>query len=249
MKKTSTICTVIVLMASLFLIATTSVNAADLTRITADDAFDAVVEGKDPISGETGLHVVLVDCRTPEEYYWVGTCGKVTRIDTEAGFSFVPDNYKVKLVLGGRLLEFELFGKRQHLPVRRIFGIETEPIAVNIPYKIFDYSDCSNQTNPTFCSSIHDLAPEYDVIIFMCRSGKRSEGEEWPPECGELNGAALYEIDRADKNGRGGFEGTSYDDVYNGYRGFPGRATRFQEHESVSWKDAGLPIHIGWCPE
>jgi len=245
MKKTTTICAVVVLMASLTVIGVPSA-IAELDRITADQAFDAVIDQVDPTTHDPA-DVVLVDCRTAEEFYWVGTCGKVTRIDTEAGFPLVPDRGKVKLVLGGRLLEFELFGKRRHLSFRRVAGIETDPIAINIPYKIFDYSDCSKETNPAFCSSILDLALEYDVIIFMCRSGKRSQ--DWLADCGELSGVALYEIDRADKNGRGGFEGTSYDDVYNGYRGFPGRATRFQEHDSVSWKDAGLPIHIGWCPE
>jgi len=39
---------------------------------------------------------------------------------------------------------------------------------------------------------------------------------------------------------------TSYGDIYNGFRGFSGRKTSFQEYESVSWSDAGLPIHIGW---
>ncbi|MBW2664519.1 MAG: hypothetical protein JRD93_21725 [Deltaproteobacteria bacterium] len=43
----------------------------------------------------------------------------------------------------------------------------------------------------------------------------------------------------------GGFQGTSYGDAYNGFRGFPGRKTSFQEHESVSWSDTGL----GWCEE
>jgi hypothetical protein len=44
------------------------------------------------------------------------------------------------------------------------------------------------------------------------------------------------------KSGRGGFEDSSYSNVYNGYRGFPERLTEIQEHPSVSWKDAGLPI-------
>jgi hypothetical protein len=39
-----------------------------------------------------------------------------------------------------------------------------------------------------------------------------------------------------------GFEGDSRSNRYNGYRGFPERLTEIQEHPSVSWKDAGLPM-------
>ncbi|HSP91961.1 MAG TPA: hypothetical protein VLN08_13685, partial [Vicinamibacterales bacterium] len=60
---------------------------------------------------------------------------------------------------------------------------------------------------------------------------------------------AVYEIDQPDKTtGYGGFEGSNYDSVFNGYRGFPGRDTWTQIHPSVSWKDAGLPIKIGADP-
>ena len=59
---------------------------------------------------------------------------------------------------------------------------------------------------------------------------------------------AVYEIDdpTPDSTGDvGGFEGSPYSEVYNGYHGFPGRLTGVQAVPSVSWKDTGLPIKIG----
>jgi hypothetical protein len=107
---------------------------------------------------------------------------------------------------------------------------------------------CTKDLNPNFTSEIEALASDYDVIILMCHSGKRTSN------CvADFNTSlfkAVYEIDQPDgKNGGGGFQGTSYDNAYNGYRGFPLRKTSFQSHPSVSWSDAGLPIHIGTCPE
>ena len=76
---------------------------------------------------------------------------------------------------------------------------------------------------------------------------------------------AFYEIDAPDEQylnpnhnihlaGLGGFQGSIYNGVFNGYSGFPGRPTEMQtargwEKEkpngpSVSWKDSGLPIYI-----
>jgi hypothetical protein len=78
-------------------------------------------------------------------------------------------------------------------------------------------------------------------LIIMCRSGKRTS------KCGFDASLfkAVYEIDGL-KNGRGGFQGSSYDDIYNGYRGWPGRKSLGGNNKSVSWIDSGLPIHIGW---
>jgi hypothetical protein len=91
----------------------------------------------------------------------------------------------------------------------------------------------------------------FDFEITTCKTTRKrqKEGQFTTPVPVEPFFDAVYEIDHPDKNGRGGFQGTSYDDAYNGFRGFPGRKTSFQEHESVSWSDAGLPIHIGSCEE
>jgi hypothetical protein len=53
----------------------------------------------------------------------------------------------------------------------------------------------------------------------------------------------VYEIDDpAGTPGRGGFQGSDYRNVYNGYLGFPSRPTKLQDVPSVSWKDSGLPM-------
>jgi hypothetical protein len=102
--------------------------------------------------------------------------------------------------------------------------------------------------NDQFKDEVEALATdEYDVVIFFCRSGGRSEGclEDFDTALFE----AIYEIDQPDgKSGRGGFEGSSYSDAYNGYRGFPERLTEIQEHPSVSWKDTGLPMKTSVNP-
>ena len=247
MKKRIPVCAGVVLMVSLIVVGFSSAHAMVLTRISADQAFDAVVDQVDPATHDSA-NIVIVDCRTPEEFYWVGSCGKVTEIKTEGGSVLKPDRGKVKLVPGEKLLKFEVSGYLRLLPVSEVAEIETEPLSINIPYEtIPDYSNCNKAVNTEFYSAIQDLAGVYDVIIFICRSGQRSE--RWLcPTC-NLDGAAFYEIDQPDgKNGCGGFQGSSYHNAYNGYRGFPGRTTKFQGHESVSWSDSGLPIHIGWCP-
>jgi hypothetical protein len=48
--------------------------------------------------------------------------------------------------------------------------------------------------------------------------------------------------------GFGGFEGNSYKDVDNGYRGLPGRQTGVQTVPSESWKDSGLPMKTSINP-
>jgi hypothetical protein len=247
MKNTITKFAVAVLMISLIAVGVSRANDIVLTRITADQAFDFVVDQVDPIT-HGPANVVIVDCKTPEEFYWIGSCAKVTEIKTQDGTVLKPDRGKVKLVPGKELLTFEVSGDLRVLSVSKVVEIKTERISINIPYEtIPDYSNFNKTFNTEFCSDIQDLAGVYDVIIFICRSGKRSE--RWlPPTC-NLNGAAFYEIDQPDgKSCRGGFQGSSYHNAYNGYRGFPGRTTKFQDHESVSWSDAGLPVHIGRCP-
>ena len=157
------------------------------------------------------------------------------------------DNGKVKLKANSRVLEFDVDGHPSALNVKRVDEIETSPIATHIPYMTWDDESCEKVLNDTFASDIEALADEgINIVIMMCRSGKRTSAAEF-----DFNAfTEVYEIDQPDgKNGRGGFQGTSYSDAYNGFRDFPGRTTSFQEHESVSWSDAGLPIHIGGCPD
>jgi hypothetical protein len=121
----------------------------------------------------------------------------------------------------------------------------TEDISIHIPTHIWDEAGCTKYANPDFAATIESLSADYDVLILMCRSGKRSNTRDFDTSLFD----AVYEIDDPNgKNGRGGFQGTSYGDVYNGYRGYPGRNTWMQDARSASWSDAGLPVHIGWEP-
>ncbi len=245
MKKMVRIFTV-VFTVSMF--ATGIAYADDPVPITAEQAFDAYANQEDP---ETGLpaNVAIVDVRTTAEYHWVGTCAQVDTIITTIGEEIIPDNGKVILRANSRILEFEVDGEPSALNVKHVEKIVTSSITNQIPYMTWDDEGCKKVDNDDFAGEITALADEgIQVIILMCRSGKRSS--VCMEDIEDIPFDAVYEIDQPDgKNGRGGFQGTSYGDAYNGFRGFPGRKTSFQEHESVSWIDAGLPIHIGSCPE
>jgi len=248
MKKMVRIFTV-ALMVSMFATGIAYADDDDPVPITAEQAFDAYANQEDPISGDPA-NVAIVDVRTTAEYHWVGTCAQVDTILTMKGEEISPDNGKVILRANSRILEFEVDGEPSALNVKHVDEIETSPIARHIPYMTWDDENCEKMDNENFAVEIEALAGEGLVIILMCRSGKRTNGCS---ACACFNTDlfdAVYEIDQPDgKDGRGGFQGTSYGDSYNGFRGFPGRKTSFQDHESVSWIDTGLPIHIGWCGE
>lgn len=218
--------------------------------ITAEQAFDAYANQVDPVTGEAA-NVAIVDVRTTAEYYWVGTCAQVDRIImNEDGDKddIIPDSGKVILKANSRILKFDVDGEPRALNVKHVEKIETSAIARHIPYMNWNDENCEKMDNENFADEIEALAGEgIQVIILMCRSGKRTNG------CAACFNTdlfdAVYEIDQDGKDGRGGFQGTSYGDAYNGFRGFSGRETSFQDHESVSWCDAGLPIHIGWCED
>ena len=243
MKQTIRIFTV-ALMVSMFAIG--MAYADNPVPITAEQAFDAYTNQEDPATGFSA-NVVIVDIRTTAEYYWVGTCAQVDMILTTKGKEIIPDNGKVILRANSRILEFEVDGEPSALNVKHVDEIESTTITNHIPYMTWDDEGCKKVDNDDFAEEIEALADEgIDIVIMMCRSGKRTSNAEFDFSLF----VAVYEIDQPDgKNGRGGFQGTSHGDAYNGFRGFPGRKTDFQKHESVSWNDAGLPIHIGWCAE
>lgn len=239
---------IISLTMSIFLIFCGMSFANDTTPIpiSAEQAFDAVQTQTDPISGDEAI-VALVDVRTRAEYFWVGAACQVDEIITTKGKSIVPDFGKVLLSREGRFLTFGLDGRNKRILTRKVSEIALSPIAINIPYKLWDEETAELSLNPDFVDDVEALSGDYNVLIFFCRSGGRSE------DClGDFNTTlfdAIYEIDQPDgKSGRGGFEGTSYSNVYNGYRGFPERLTEIQEHPSVSWKDTGLPIKTSVNP-
>jgi rhodanese-related sulfurtransferase len=190
----------------------------------------------------------LIDVRTTAEYYWVGACGKVESILTTSDREFIPYEGKVTLK-GGDTLVFKVASRRHlrwmRLPIKKVKSIVSADISIHIPTHIWDEAGCTKFANPDFAAQIESLSADYDSIILMCRSGKRSNTRAFDTSLF----SAIYEIDQPDgTDGYGGFQGTSYSDVYNGYRGYPGRKTRHQSTKSASWSDAGLPIHTGWTP-
>jgi rhodanese-related sulfurtransferase len=213
--------------------------------IGAEQAFDATVAQKDPLTGESRT-VILVDIRSRAEFSWVGTAAKVTEIVFLDGEKVVPDHGKVTLEHDGMFIVYNVKGRNKRALVQKVKSMATTAIAVSIPYKLWNETEGKLVTNPDFAAEIAKLQGDNVVLIVFCRSGERS-GED---QCGAVISPtgfdALYEIDQPDKTtGNGGFEGNTYGNVFNGYRGFPGRDTWTQIHPSVSWKDAGLPIKIG----
>ncbi|MGD9247052.1 MAG: hypothetical protein PVI60_03775 [Desulfobacteraceae bacterium] len=231
-----------------FTVNTVTANDEANIPISANQAFDAVINQEDPATGDK-KSVALVDIRTTAEYYWVGACGKVESITTTSGEQLIPHNGKV-VMKKGNILSFKVEGHRGHLkhlslPVQKVESIETVDISIHVPTHIWDEAGCSKHANSDFAATIQSLSVDYDVLILMCRSGKRSNTRAFDTSLFD----AVYEIDDPNgKNGRGGFQGTSYGDIYNGYRGYPGRNMHMVDTPSASWSDAGLPVHIGWTP-
>jgi rhodanese-related sulfurtransferase len=221
--------------------------------ITADDAFDAVATQTDPLFGTKAV-VQLVDVRSRAEYYWVGTAARVDKIllrgkETQP---ILPDWGKVRLIHDGKFLEYTVGERYQRVQVDKVAELKTSPIALSIPYRLWDESQAQLVPNAAFPDAIDDLADRgVDILIVFCRSGARST--ECIVDLGPAiisRFAGVYEIDDPSGIivGVGGFEGSAYAQGYNGYRGFPGRLTEVQDEPSVSWKDSGLPIRTGVRP-
>ena len=90
------------------------------------------------------------------------------------------------------------------------------PIAINISFQLWDEDTGTLALNFDFPAEVYALEKDgFSVLIFFYRSGQRSEDCLWGLDASLFN--AIYEIDQPDgKSGRGGFEGTSYSNVYNG---------------------------------
>lgn len=236
----------LVVMVSLFAVGPALADS-EQGRITAEQAFEAVQTQKDPISGEA-KNVVMVDVRTRAEYYWVGAACKVNEITLDDETKIVPDLGKASLISDGRIILFRQNGWPRLVPVKMVKSVDLSPIAINIPYKLWDEATGKTTDNPYFLEDVEALALDgAEVVIFFCRSGGRSQ--DCLTDFNTTVFEAIYEIDRPDlQDGFGGFEGTSYGNVHLGYRGFPQRDTRHLEAPSVSWKDSGLPTKTGVNP-
>lgn len=247
MRLTATKVVSILIMASFFIVGHALADP-ELQRVTADQAFDAMQTQTDPATGEP-MKVMLVDVRTRAEYFWVGTPCKVNAINLDDDTAILPDLGKARLVGDGRMILFRQDGQPQLLPVCKIKSVDLAPIAVNIPYMLWDEGTATTALNEDFGKAVEALALEQNVqvVIFFCRSGGRSGA--CLSSFDKTLFDAIYEIDQPDQtNGHGGFEGPSYSNVFLGYRGFPGRHTQSQEPPSVSWTDASLPIKTGVNP-
>lgn len=221
--------------------------------ISADEAFDAAATQTDPLTGEEAK-VALVDVRSRAEYYWVGTAAKVNEIVVKGQAETIkPDDGRVRLIHEGKFLEYTVAGRYQRIQVEKVERLDSAPLAISIPYRFWDEAQYKLVKNDDFASSIDDLADaDVKVLIVYCRSGSRSSQcvvTLDPNIAGKFE--AIYEIDDPEGiasvtglPGVGGFEGSGYGAAYNGYIGFPGRQTEFQEAPSASWKDSGLPIKI-----
>jgi rhodanese-related sulfurtransferase len=238
--------------------------ADDPIPITADEAFDAVQRQVVPGTDADAI-VVLVDVRDPQEILSSGAAAKVNEIAFLNGKENVkPDWGEVRLVHDGKFIEYYTDGRYNRVAVDKVEKLTTEAISYNI--KLWDQTetgfdgDSLQSTAEAFAEALVGLIGETgpDVIILYCRTGGRSS------YAGQLilNGeykyntvtyssdffptsytGLVYEIDDPDgTNGRGGFSGNEYSNVFNGYAGFPGRLTDTQDVPSASWRDSGLPV-------
>jgi rhodanese-related sulfurtransferase len=223
--------------------------AATPVPITAEQAFDAVQRQTDPQTGLPG-RVLLVDVRTRAEYYWVGTAAKVNSIALLDGTTIVPDLGKVVLDQEGKFLVYSVESRNRRTLVDKVSKLSLSPIAYSVPYQLWNEANRSLVLNTDFLSQMQALAgSDRPVLILFCRSGGRTDGTNCAKDLGLDFFSAIYEIDQPDgATNHGGMEGSAYSNVYNGYRGFPGRLTWTQTHPSASWKDAGLPIVVGAAP-
>lgn len=243
-------CSMQLLLALVTAVALTSARAVEPVPISANAAFDAVQTQKDPLSGYPA-NVVLVDLRSRAEYNFIGTPAKVDAIVLKGKKvkPIVPDLGKVRLIKAGKFIEYRVGGNYRRTLVSQVSTLQTSPIAINIPCALWDETAQALVANTVeFQSGIADLASQgVQVLIAFCTSGGRStQCIANLPESISRQFQAIYEID--DPSGKsayvGGFKGSDYGGVYNGYQGFPGRLTGVQAAPSVSWEDRGLPIFV-----
>jgi len=223
------------------------VLAAEPVPITAESAFDAFATQTDPQTGYQKA-VALIDVRSRAEYFWVGTATQVDEIVLKDGSSIAPDLGKVILDHEGKFLTYTLNGRDKRVQVKKVDSLVHSAIARSIPFKLWNEETAKLEANPDFATDVANLVQEgIEVVVLYCRSGGRSTDCTYQFDTDAF--FAVYEIDDpAGNRGFGGFEGNSYKNVYNGYRGFPSRQTDVQTMPSVSWKDSGLPMKTSINP-
>jgi rhodanese-related sulfurtransferase len=203
MKKGINLCILVVTILCSPLIILHKVEAYE--SITAQEAFTMVAAGE----------AVMLDVRTLEELFWVGS---------------------PSLVPGG------------------------DPISYVIPWFLFSYDSNGNVKaveNTNFNQLVYKTFTYIDSpIITICRSGNRSSLAAARLE--SLGYTDVYIVDNALGENRGGVQGYNYNNIYEGYFGYPGRLPHnMNPHrinvktdsdrirnpdDSVAWMDSGLPI-------
>lgn len=232
---------------AVFAVAFFIVSVTTIGTATAQGSFESITAQK-AYDMVTADEADLVDIRTTEEYYWVGNPADA------AG----------------------------------------NPIAYNIPWELWHTFSIKEDTdNPGYYKPAMKTVkilfrfliwstfgrPEVaQPLIIMCRSGKRTGDPLAAPGDADYRagnylkewGYTVYEIDNPNKNGLGGFQGSSSsspgyvkangcpttkatDYEVIGYRAWPGRVKKLAKlrdpdwvppgsTESVSWMDSALPI-------
>jgi len=254
------------------LVITTVLAGPDPVPITAEQAFDAVMTGIDPVTGvKHGVgNVVIVDVRTPPEYQFQGTVGRVDSMLLKgAAATFTPDMGKATISPDGQFLDYAVEGQAKRTQIDEVMELTTSSISVNIPCATWNQDTKEMDPVPErFVKGIERLADAgTQVLITMCNSGGRSTVciAKFVPDDLAARFKAIYEIDRAGDPyinpdhgihlaGLGGFQGSAYGGIYNGSAGFPGRHTAgrpilgWQQGApvgpSVSWRDSGLPVYV-----
>ena len=141
-----------------------------------------------------------------------------------------------------------------------------DPVAYLISWKVFKGMNEDGTKNLIDNSDFDALVEQTfgddkdQPLILMCACGIRSTFAAERLE--SLGYTEVYEIDNHLKEsasypgGIGGFEGSGYNNAYEGYTGFPGRLDGGSlgitletlsvdidnENDSVSWMDTGLPV-------
>jgi rhodanese-related sulfurtransferase len=229
---------------------------ADLTPITADQAFDAVAMQIDPVSGMSAP-VYLIDVRDPYEVYMNGGPAAVEEIrlwGDEEGEGITPDYGRVRLVQEGKFVEYHVNGRYRREQVRDVKSMAALPLATNIPlWRLELIPDADANWKATFDRTKANYFPEaikaqdyptWATLILFCRTGGRSsQAGDSLLDLAVEKGWTLYEIDDpAGEPNHGGFSGPTYLGAFAGYDGFPGRLTGRTRVPSASWVDAGLPV-------
>jgi hypothetical protein len=231
----------------LFLALLSLLDGASIHHITPTQAFESTVHQVDP---ETGVpsNVLLLDVRSRAESYWDGVPARANNITLKNAGVLIPDDGRIQIVLRPYpCLGFTVSGTPHCANLSDVNALDLSPLSHSVPLRFWDEEHATLVPNSAFNSSVAALArTPPGALIAMCRSGVRAADsiEHLAPEVARLF-SSFYTIDvpGSPNPGFGGFSGSSYKGIINGYAGFPGRdPVQILVPPSASWLDASLPI-------